>query len=122
MLILDRGRVQVFGSVGKVIELAGIEQSAQLRVPAEQVRRASLALAAVPGLSVNVVEGQPDVLRIAVPASPGGPSRAGNAMNSAVVAAAEAGVPILSFQVEGARLSDASVSYTHLTLPTTPYV
>jgi hypothetical protein len=32
---------------------------------------------------------------------------AGNGMNAAVVAAAEAGVPILSFQIEGARLSDA---------------
>jgi ABC-2 type transport system ATP-binding protein len=108
VLILDRGRVQVFGSVGKVIELAGVERSAQLRVAAEHVQRARLALAGVPGLRVEVVEGHRDVLSISLRASSGGGSiRAGNAMNPAVVAVAEVGVPILSFQVEGARLSDA---------------
>ena len=108
VLILDRGKVLVSGSVSEVIEMAVVERSAQLRVPAEHVQRASQALAGVPGLRVEVVEGQPDVLSISLRASPGGPSiRAGNAMNPAVVAVAEAGVPILSFQVEGARLSDA---------------
>ena len=77
--------------------MAVVERSAQLRVPTEQVPQARLALAGVPGLSVGLVEGQPNVLSI----------RAGKALNAAVVAVAEAGVPILSFQVEGARLSDA---------------
>jgi ABC-2 type transport system ATP-binding protein len=108
VLILDRGRVQVFGSVAEVIEMAVVERSAQLRVPAEQVDRARSALARVPGLSVDPVEGQPDVLSISLRTSPGGPSmRTGNTMNTAVVAVAEAGVPVLSFQVEAARLSDA---------------
>jgi ABC-2 type transport system ATP-binding protein len=108
VLILDRGRVVVAGSVGEVIEMAVVERSAQLRVPAEQVPQARLAVGAVAGLSVDLVEGQPDVLSISLRPSPGGPSmRASNAMNPAVVAVAEAGVPILSFRVEGARLSDA---------------
>jgi ABC-2 type transport system ATP-binding protein len=43
VLILDRGKVQVFDTVGKVIELAGVELSAQLRVATGHVQRASLA-------------------------------------------------------------------------------
>ena len=38
-------------------------------------------------------------------------------MNPAVVAVAEAGVPILSFQVEGARLSDAYRKVTASDVP-----
>ena len=118
VLILDRGKVLVSGSVGEVIEMAVVERSAQLRVPTEHVPRARLALAGVPGLSVEVVEGQPDVLRFSLRASPGGPSmRASNAMNHAVVAVAEAGVPILSYQVEGARLSDAYRKVTATDVP-----
>jgi ABC-2 type transport system ATP-binding protein len=117
VLILDRGRVQVFGSVGAVIEMAVVERSAQLRIPAEHVQRARLALAEVPGLSVDPVEGQPDLLNISLRTSPGGPSmRTGNAMNPALLAVADIGVPILSFQVEGARLSDAYRKVTRMDL------
>jgi ABC-2 type transport system ATP-binding protein len=117
VLILDRGKVLVSGGVSEVIEMV-VERSAQLRVPTEHVPRARLALAGVPGLSVEVVEGQPGLLSISLRASPGGPPmRTSNGMNSAVVAVAEAGVPILSFQVEGARLSDA---YRKLTATDSP--
>jgi ABC-2 type transport system ATP-binding protein len=108
VLILDRGRVQISGSVGEVIEMAVVERSATLRVPMEHVERARQAVARIPGLSGEPVDGQPDVLRIALRPSAGGPSiQSGNAMNAAMVAVAQAGVPVLSFQVEGARLSDA---------------
>jgi ABC-2 type transport system ATP-binding protein len=108
VLILDGGKVQVSGTVGEVIEMAVVERSAQLRVPAEHVERARVALARVPGLSVEMVEAQPDILRISLRATGGGPSmRTGHAMNPALVAVAEAGVPVLSFQIEGARLSEA---------------
>ncbi|HWI00390.1 MAG TPA: ABC transporter ATP-binding protein, partial [Propionibacteriaceae bacterium] len=108
VLILDRGKVLVSGTVGEVIEMAVVERSGLLRVPAEHVERAIQALSGVAGLSVDAVEGQPDLLSISLRTSPSGPSmRAGNAMNPAVQAVAEAGVPVLSFQVEGARLSDA---------------
>ena len=108
VLILDRGKVLVSGTVGEVIEMAVVERSGLLRVPAEHVERAIQALSRVTGLSVDPVEGQPDLLSISLRTSPSGPSMsAGNAMNPAVQAVAEAGVPVLSFQVEGARLSDA---------------
>jgi ABC-2 type transport system ATP-binding protein len=108
VLILHRGKVQVFGTVGEVIEKAVVERSAQLRVPADHVERARAALVRLPGLSVEVVEARPDVLRISLRASGGGPStRAGDAMNPAIVAVAKAGVPVLSFEVEGARLPEA---------------
>ena len=118
VLILDRGKVLVSGSVGEVIEMAVVERSAQLRVPTGYLQRARLALGGVPGLTVDPIEGQPDVLNLSLRASPGGRSlRASNAMNTAAVAVAEAGVPILSFQVEGARLSDAYRKVTATDVP-----
>jgi ABC-2 type transport system ATP-binding protein len=118
VLILNRGRVLVSGSVGEVIAMAVVERSAQLRVPIEQVRTARQILAHVPGLTVDQVDGRPDVLRLAVRASPGGESAtASNTMNAAVVAVAEANVAVLSFEVEGARLSDAFLKVTATVVP-----
>jgi ABC-2 type transport system ATP-binding protein len=113
VLILDRGKVLVSGSVGEIIEMAVVERSGQLRVPAEHLERAIQALSGVPGLSVTAVDGQPDVLSISLHTAPGGPSKkAGDALNPALLAVADAGVAVLSFHVEGARLSDAYLRVT----------
>lgn len=113
VVILEQGKVLVSGSVGEVIQMAGVERSAQLRVPTQQVQRATRALAALSGLRVEVVEGQPDVLRIHLRTAPGPRSApASDALNQALMAVSSAGVPILSFQVEGARLSDAYLQVT----------
>ena len=112
VLILDRGRVQASGSVADVIRTARVEPSARLRVAPELVERARQALADLPGFSVDQAEGRPDVLRIALrPLSTPQPSRP-DAMNAALAAVTDAGVPVLSFEVDGARLSDAYLTMT----------
>jgi ABC-2 type transport system ATP-binding protein len=112
VLILDHGRVQASGSVADVIRTAMIEPSARLRVPTELVERARQSLAQLPGFSVDRVEGRPDVLRIALrPPSSAEPTRP-DAMNAILAAVTDAGVPVLSFEVDGARLSDAFLTMT----------
>src|SRR5215207_7791115 len=71
VVILDRGRVLVSGSVAEVIRAAVLERFAQLRVPPDFVEPAVRALADVPGLTVTQVAERPDVLRIALPGSAG---------------------------------------------------
>jgi ABC-2 type transport system ATP-binding protein len=113
VVILNHGRVVGAGSVGEVIDAALIEHSAQLRVPLHLVARARQALANLPGLTIDQVEGQPDLLRIAVEA-PGAASGASpvDAMNAGLTAVAAAGIPVLRFELEGARLSDAFLKMT----------
>ena len=113
VVILNHGRVVAAGSVGEVIDAALIEHSAQLRVPLHLVARARQALTNLPGLTIDQVEGQPDLLRIAVEA-PGAASGASpvDAMNAGLTAVAAAGIPVLRFELEGARLSDAFLKMT----------
>jgi ABC-2 type transport system ATP-binding protein len=113
VVILNHGRVVGAGSVGEVIDAALIEHSAQLRVPLHLVARARHALSNLPGLTIDQVEGQPDLLRIAVEA-PGAASGASpvEAMNAGLTAVAAAGIPVLRFELEGARLSDAFLKMT----------
>jgi ABC-2 type transport system ATP-binding protein len=112
VLILDRGRIQASGSVADVIRTAMVEQSARLRVAPELVERARQALADLPDFSVDQAEGRPDVLRIALrPPSTPRPSRP-DGMNAALAAVMDAGVPVLSFEVDGTRLSDAYLTMT----------
>jgi ABC-2 type transport system ATP-binding protein len=112
VLILDRGRVRASGSVAEVIRSAMVDRSAQLRVAVELVEPARRAIAALPGFGVDQPEGRPGMLRIALPGSSSGRLSAPTAMNAALTAVADAGVPVLSFEVEGARLSDAFLKMT----------
>jgi ABC-2 type transport system ATP-binding protein len=112
VLILDRGRVRALGSVADVIRTARVEPSARLRVPMELVERARQALAELPGFTVDRAEGRPDVLRIAFRAPSGAEPSPPGALNAALVAVLDAGVPVLSFEVDGARLSDAFLTMT----------
>jgi ABC-2 type transport system ATP-binding protein len=113
VVILNHGRVVGAGSVGEVIGTALIEHSAHLRVPLHLVARARQALSDLPGLTIDQVEGQPDLLRIAVerPGIASGASPA-EAMNAGLAAVAAAGIPVLRFELEGARLSDAFLKMT----------
>jgi ABC-2 type transport system ATP-binding protein len=113
VVILNHGRVVGAGSVGEVISTALIEHSADLRVPLHLVTRARQALSNVPGLNIEQVEGQPDLLRLAVetPGTVSGASPA-EAINAGLAAVAAAGIPILRFELEGARLSDAFLKMT----------
>jgi ABC-2 type transport system ATP-binding protein len=113
VVILNRGRVAVSGSVGEVINRALISQSAQLRIPLDHVEGARNVLAGFADLTVDQLAEQPDVLSLAVD-SPGSATGAGSSdlMNAALAAITAAGIPVLSFELEGARLSDAFLKMT----------
>jgi ABC-2 type transport system ATP-binding protein len=111
VVILNRGGVLVSGSVGEVIKTALIEQSAQLRVPLDLVERARNVLAGFPGLAINQTAEQPEVLILAVD-RPGTDSAHGAVMNEVLAAITAAGIPVLRFELEGARLSDAFLKMT----------
>jgi ABC-2 type transport system ATP-binding protein len=112
VVILNRGKVLISGSVGEVIKTALIEQSAQLRVPLDLVERARNVLAGFPGLKINQTAEQPEVLILAAD-RPGTDSAHGEVMNEVLAAVTAAGIPVLRFELEGARLSDAFLKMTN---------
>jgi len=113
VLILDAGKVLVSGTVAEVTRAAAAPRSGQLRVPISLVGRAAEALSGVVGLTLESAEERPDVLRISL----NGEARVrlddpDAGMNAALHALISAEVPVLSFEVEGARLSDAFLTMT----------
>jgi ABC-2 type transport system ATP-binding protein len=113
VVILNHGRVVASGSVGEVISTALIKQSAQLRVPFELVERARNVLAGFPDLNVEQLMEQPDVLALAVDTQGrAAGSASSDMMNAALAAITAAGIPVLRFELEGARLSDAFLKMT----------
>jgi ABC-2 type transport system ATP-binding protein len=112
VLILDRGKVVVAGSVGDVTAAAAARRSARLRVPVGRVGGAGEALAGVPGLRVDAVDDDAGVLRVSFDADPDGRRGGAADLNDALRAVLRADVPVLSFEVEGARLSDAFLTMT----------
>ncbi len=111
VLILDRGRILTFGTVSEVTRAVAVSRSGQLRVPIDSVGRAAAALARVAGLTVEVTDERPDVLRITLTGRVES-DRGDAGMNEALRAVLAADVPVLSFDVEGARLSDAFLAMT----------
>jgi ABC-2 type transport system ATP-binding protein len=112
VLILDRGKVVVAGSVGDVTAAAAARRSARLRVPVGRVGEAEDALAGVPGLRVDAVDDDAGVLRVSFNADSDGRRGGAADLNDALRAVLRADVPVLSFEVEGARLSDAFLTMT----------
>jgi ABC-2 type transport system ATP-binding protein len=111
VLILDRGRLLASGTVGEVTRAAAAPRTGRLRVPGDLVGRARQALAGVAGLTVEVTGERPDLLELSLgPSDRDAPVEAG--MNAALQAVLGAGVPVLSFEVEGARLADAFLAMT----------
>jgi ABC-2 type transport system ATP-binding protein len=105
VLILDRGRVVLTGTVAEVTRGVAVEQSGQVRVPIDLVELAKRALAGVAGLTLDPADERPDVLRISL-------TGAADGMNAALRAVIDAGIPVLSFDVEGARLATTFLTMT----------
>jgi ABC-2 type transport system ATP-binding protein len=98
VLILNRGRLVADGSVADVVRRAGTPRHGRFRVPADERDRALSALAALPG--VRPADGSPDWLIADAPVA------------DVAAALADAGIPLLSYELEGARLSDAFLAMT----------
>jgi len=108
VLILNRGRVAVEGTVSDVARRAAAPRSAKLRVPPEQVETAIRVLAGAQGVGVaRGANGLPGTLAVTLNVDGHSPE-----MNLGLRALADAGVPVLSFELEGARLSDAFLAMT----------
>ena len=113
VVILSGGRVLMSGSVDEVIATAAVVRSARIRVPADLVERAVESLWDLPDLAVERVEAHAGTLRVVSVSRSGSPAAVGSTdMNTALSSVARAGVPVLSFELEGARLSDAFLKMT----------
>jgi ABC-2 type transport system ATP-binding protein len=112
VLILNRGRVVAEGTVAEVTRRAGAARRARFRVPAEQRERAVAALAGLPALeAVAALDGRADWLAASLrDVTDLDAARLG--VSEAVAALTQAGVPVLAFELEGTRLSDAFLSMT----------
>jgi ABC-2 type transport system ATP-binding protein len=108
VLILNRGRVAAAGTVSEVARRAAAPRSARLRVAPERVEEALTVLAHAPGIEhLAPADGPPGSLMATLD------HRTSNGlMNEGLRLLAETGVPVLSFELEGARLSDAFLAMT----------
>jgi ABC-2 type transport system ATP-binding protein len=108
VLILNRGRVAAAGTVSEVARAAAAPRSARLRVAPERLKEALTVLARAPGIErVATSDGYPGTLAATLAAETGNGS-----MNGGLRALTESGIPVLSFELEGARLSDAFLAMT----------
>jgi ABC-2 type transport system ATP-binding protein len=105
VLILNRGRVVTEGTVAEVTRRAAAPRSGRLHVAAEHEERAKIALAGSPAVEDVQRNGRPGAITVVF----GG---AEPSLNDAVRALVDADVPIVSFELEGARLSDAFLAIT----------
>jgi ABC-2 type transport system ATP-binding protein len=104
VMILNRGRVAAEGTVAEVARLAAAPRSGRLRVPPDNAEAALRALTGVGAVTAASVDGRPGTLVVEL--------AEGDALNEALRAVVEAGIPVLAAELEGARLSDAFLAMT----------
>jgi ABC-2 type transport system ATP-binding protein len=107
VLILNKGRVAAYGTVSDVSRRAAAPRSATLRVGLEHVQRARSTLAAAGIGEVAATNGRPGSLTVTA-----GGDAPEAALNEGLRALTDAGVPVLAFELQGARLSDAFLAMT----------
>jgi len=113
IVILEEGRLVVSGSLHQVITAAVTQRFAAMRVPYDRVEEARQVLTGVSGITVEPLSRE-NMLQIVLPSSSvADPTDSGAGLNRALAAVVQAGVPVLSFRVEGASLSDAFLALTN---------
>jgi ABC-2 type transport system ATP-binding protein len=112
VLILNRGRKVADGSVDAVIRQAAAPPRARFRVPPALRDRALAALSGLNGVGpAEPARGRPDWVLVTLTDSPARSGAQGH-LADAVAALADAGVAVLAFERDGARLSDAFLRLT----------
>jgi ABC-2 type transport system ATP-binding protein len=111
VLILNKGRLVADGTVAEVARRAGAPRSARLRVPSTETERAAAALSRARVVEhAEVSGGQLGWLSLTLVEADG--RAPDDLVRDALTALIDAGVPVLSFELEGARLSDAFLAMT----------
>jgi len=111
VLILNRGRVVADGTVAEVARRAAAPRTARLRVTPEAVDRATSVLSSAPGVErVDRGDGQPGWLTLVFTAASAGADDA--PADDALRVLLGSGIALQSFELEGARLSDAFLAVT----------
>src|SRR5262245_17276846 len=110
VLILNRGRVVTEGTVSEVVRRAAAPRSGRLRVAPENEARARAALTGTAGVHDVTTNGRPGWITVtfAPTADPAG----NGTLNGAARALIDGEIPVLAFELEGARLSDAFLAMT----------
>ena len=110
VMILNRGHVVADGTVAEIVRQAAAPRSARIQVAGEHAELAIAALTGTPGVhSVESSGGHAGWLRVDFsPTTEAGDTQ----LNVAVRELLEAGVELRSFELEGARLSDAFLAVT----------
>ena len=110
VLILNRGHIVAEGTVAEVVRKAAAPRSGRLQVAPEHAERAAALLAANPAVqTVEVADGRPGFLSVAFARGDGAPD---SAMRGAIRVLLDSDVDLRSFELEGARLSDAFLAMT----------
>jgi ABC-2 type transport system ATP-binding protein len=113
VLILNKGRNVAEGTVAEVTRRAGAPRRARFRVPAELRDRALRSLTAQPGVTAaEPVGDRSDSLAVTFDHGVPDPSQTAEDVARAVDALAEVSVPVLAFELEGSRLSEAFLAMT----------
>jgi ABC-2 type transport system ATP-binding protein len=111
VLILNRGHVVAEGTVAEIVSRAAAPRSGRLQVAPDDADRAALALSAAGGVDhVERLNGRPGWLTVVFSTS--GEKTADASLNEAVRALLDSDVELRSFELEGARLSDAFLAMT----------
>jgi ABC-2 type transport system ATP-binding protein len=111
VVILNRGRVVAEGTVSEVARRAAAPRTGRLQVAPEHWERAAAALAGADGVQeVASADGQPGWLTVVF--APAADHMTDAVPNEAIRALLDSGVALLSFELEGARLSDAFLAMT----------
>ena len=111
VLVLNKGMLVADGTVAEVARQAGEPRSARLRVPNGEVERAAAALSVTPVVErAEAAAGQLGWLSVTLVEADGRPPD--DLARDALRALLDAQVPVLSFELEGARLSDAFLAMT----------
>jgi ABC-2 type transport system ATP-binding protein len=111
VLVLNRGRLVADGTVADVARRAAAPRSARLRVPTDAVERAAATLAGTGAVErAEVAGGQLGWLSVTLVDADGRPPD--DLVRDALRALIDARVPVLSFELEAARLSDAFLAMT----------
>jgi ABC-2 type transport system ATP-binding protein len=110
VLILNRGRIVAQGTVAEVSRQAGAPRSARLRVAADDIDRALTTLTNAASIEqAEVASAQLGWLSVTLAQNGRTPNEL---VREALRALIEADVPLHSFELEGARLSDAFLAMT----------